>query len=378
MPLGDEFLFLSGEFGRNGGLAIDGEGDFVAAYWWFFYVHLVARGWSDGSPLPSFHPSGGEDAWASAVATVAPGDFAVSWTQVDQNTFEENVFFARFAPDGTPLRPAQQINPTPMATYAAQTAIAARPGGVVVVWEEDPDIKARFVPYRGPPPAPITVNTSGGSRLESPRAAATADGRSLIAWYSDACPPDDPSAGCIRARHFDAAGTPTGVEFMVNVDTTGEQDSPAVAATAAGFVVAWRSEVCSTRCIRGRLFDAEGLPSTGELELDEPGAELTESPWVAAAHEGFLVTWVRSNEGDGAPVARLFDAAGRPLGGELAVSGDPPRFDPFQTRVAANEAGEFVVTWNDDYELWARRFQLALFLDGFESGDTSAWDQTVP
>ena len=46
----------------------------------------------------------------------------------------------------------------------------------------------------------------------------------------------------IAARRFDSANTLIGSEFQVNGYTTGEQNSPTVAADAAGnFVVTWES-----------------------------------------------------------------------------------------------------------------------------------------
>lgn len=62
---------------------------------------------------------------------------------------------------------------------------------------------------------------------------------------------------------------------------------------------------------------------------------------------GFVVTW-QSRETALAPLevlARRFGPDGDPLGGELTVNFDTPESD-FQPAIAANAAGEFVVSWS--------------------------------
>jgi hypothetical protein len=58
----------------------------------------------------------------------------------------------------------------------------------------------------------------------------------------------------IFGQRYDSAGLPVGGEFQANVDTANEQFSPAVAG-ADGFVVVWFGNGRDAR-----LFDAAGVP----------------------------------------------------------------------------------------------------------------------
>src|SRR5262245_2647478 len=68
-----------------------------------------------------------------------------------------------------------------------------------------------------------------------------------------------------------APGDPVGTEFLVNALTTGRQSDPAVVPDgASGFVVVWESEGTAEDSdgsgIRARRFDAAGTPAGGEFQ----------------------------------------------------------------------------------------------------------------
>ena len=189
----------------------------------------------------------------------------------------------------------------------------------------------------------------------------------------------DPSGGCIRARHFGASGAPSGPDFALNSETTDQQTRAAVAPAGDGFVAVWLSVDCGSNCVRGRRVDATGTPLGDDFRIDEAGSGGA-GPGVGGRDSGsFVVAWQRVAGGDFLTYGRAFNASGAPLTGEFQVNTSTSSFalDP---DVAMNAAGEFIVVWSNDYELWSRRFELhdQLFEDGFESGDTSAWSTTIP
>jgi len=86
------------------------------------------------------------------------------------------------------------------------------------------------------------------------------------------------------------------------------------------------------------------------------------------------------------------------LVGGTALAQDPiPRGGQFQinsyttswqtgAKVSGDAGDNFVVVWMSDgsngsdrlgYSIQGQRFTIAIFTDGFESGDTSAWSSTV-
>ena len=105
---------------------------------------------------------------------------------------------------------------------------------------------------------------------------------------------------------------------------------------------------------------------------------------------GFVVSWVSNgspgSDSDGQSIqAQRFSVDGSPEGSQFQVntyrSGD-------QRYSATASHGEgFVVAWasdgssgtdSDGSSIQARRFEISIFSDGFESGDVSAWSQALP
>ena len=124
-----------------------------------------------------------------------------------------------------------------------------------------------------------------------------------------------------------------GNEFLVNTYTAEDQVDPAIGADAQGnLVVVWTSTPSSLHRpsqdgssggIYGRRLDASGQPLGDEIQIHQTTAGNQWLPALAVAPDGsFVVVW--TSEGDGPPypsqtVLRRFDAAGDPLGPEIAV-----------------------------------------------------------
>ena len=137
----------------------------------------------------------------------------------------------------------------------------------------------------------------------------------------------DTNQSSVQAQRLTSDGSTVGGQFQVNTTTTGAQKYPAVGEDGAGgFVVAWAdgSQAPSYR-IQGQRFFPDGQPTGREFLAD---AEATASQ--------------------------------------------------FRSRIDDLGVGRFVVVWPEGNDVKGRRFVVPLFADGFESGDTSAWTNTVP
>jgi len=101
---------------------------------------------------------------------------------------------------------------------------------------------------------------------------ALSNGDFVVTWESyDGV--DDTSGSGIKARIFDAGGNEVVSEFLVNEETNSNQFAPSVAALPnGGFVVTWYSydgvDDTSQTGIKARVFDADGTP-LGPVEADE-------------------------------------------------------------------------------------------------------------
>ena len=147
------------------------------------------------------------------------------------------------------------------------------------------------------------------------------------------------------------AGTPIGGEFQVNTYTTGDQETPAVAMDANGnYVVVWDSvgEDGSLDGIFAQRYGTGGIPLGGEFQINTFVPNRQGLPVVAMLQNGnFVVAW---NSQDESPVgqisvyARVFNADGTPLTGEIKVN-DDNEYPRSGLSIASNANGEFVIGW---------------------------------
>ncbi|MDH3593418.1 MAG: VCBS repeat-containing protein [Rhodospirillales bacterium] len=319
-----------------------------------------------------------------AVALAADGDFVVAWQSKGQDdpsdtsyTTGYGVFAQRFDAAGNALDGEFQVN-TFTTGRQRDAAVASDPAGnFLVVWGgngtgDSYGVFARRYDVAGAALAPeFLVNsfTTGTQRV--PAAAVDDDGDFVVVWAGSA---QDGDGSGIFAQRYDAAGNPLGGEFPVNTVATNNQGDPAVAMDADGdFVVVWQSGLQDGDGygVFARRFDAAGSPlDTPEFQVNVFTAGDQERPGVAMDADGdFAVTW-QSYAQDGSDLgvfARLFDAAGAALGGEIPVNS-------FTTGAQGNPAlamdgdGDFVVAWdtpNQDGNLggvlgvFAQRFDAA-------------------
>src|SRR5262249_36138013 len=100
------------------------------------------------------------------------------------------------------------------------------------------------------------------------------------------------------ARRYDAAGVPTGGEFQVNSFTPGFQNSPAVASDpTGGFVVVWQSNGAAPAArdpdgVFARRFDSTAAPLGAEFQVNSYTTGSQREPAVAIDGDGnFVVVW---------------------------------------------------------------------------------------
>jgi Ca2+-binding RTX toxin-like protein len=202
------------------------------------------------------------------------------------------------------------------------------------------------------------VNTTTGSLQFEPAITALADGRFVVAWTDDSRTGGDTSSFAIRAQIFDADGSRSGAEFLVNSTTDVGQSSPAITALADGrFVVAWTDMSLtgadtSGRAVRAQIFDADGSKSGAEFLLNSTTVNDQLLPAITALADGrFVVAWTDMSltvaDTSGRAVrAQIFDADGSKSGAEFLVNSTTVN-DQNQPAITALADGRFVVAWSD-------------------------------
>lgn len=283
------------------------------------------------SPAAAQHiPAGGEFAVSSDTVTVSPGpsiarnpigETAVLWLG-DCDGF--GVCVRTFNPIGNPLIPELRLDLSTPIFERAPAAALSPAGHLLVVWPGEDLVSrtsrifARTFALDGTPLGPETVVAAGdlSSVLDRPQVAPLPGGGSVVVWGRLGL---DSSGLAIEGRRLDAAGNPLGGVFRVDEATPDVVSNPAVAADGAGnFLVAWESFALTPTAddVLARGFDAAGLPLGGEFAVHLQSAGIQDSPTAAAAPGGeFLVGWrSRSTAAPGPGVyARRVTAAG-PLG----------------------------------------------------------------
>lgn len=178
----------------------------------------------------------------------------------------------------------------------------------------------------------------------------------------------------VAFRWFDSAGNPLASEGAANgsVDVQTCKRRPSVAADAAGnFVVAWDSYDTNTgvvpdqpKRVRGQRFDSLGVPLGSPFDVFDPIPSARNAPtlatpasWtsrgtilgsengvrVAANDAGEFVIAAQA----GAPRAQKFSSSGNRVGPSIQLGTPDARATPFAPSVAIDEQGGFVVTWQN-------------------------------
>src|SRR4051794_40923269 len=111
------------------------------------------------------------------------------------------------------------------------------------------------------------INTTTTNGQTDPAITALADGRFVAAWTDQSATGGDDWGQAVRAQIFNADGSMSGAEFLVNTITTGDQSDPAITALANGrFVVTWMDYSLSAGdlsgdSVRAQIFNADGSKS---------------------------------------------------------------------------------------------------------------------
>jgi hypothetical protein len=356
-------------------------------------------------------------AGGSQVATNAAGEFVVTWIALGPVDGPAFVYARRYGADGRPATDPIAVTHT-LANASKQVVTMRADGSFAVAWTdrgkgEEPILRLRWYSAAGVLEKDSVVTRE---KVVDLAVAGREDGRFVLAWTSA---DDDNSAdsSAVRARVFAADRSPATPEILV--DPLGAE--PAVAIGPAGeLAVAWvhGDQLPSPAIhlqVQMRRLGADGTPD-GPVTTVSPATELgpltiqigkdgqgntllaesgTFEEWGQGTflrrfrHDGkelgpalhlnhdvrslsvgqagnFVVGWTEPL-GDGSRdsrqiFARRFAEDGRPLGGNVAVTGDSPGHRSLG-QVAIGAEGGFVVAWDSDQreefdsDVFARRFQ---------------------
>jgi Ca2+-binding RTX toxin-like protein len=238
---------------------------------------------------------------SSSLTALTDGRFIASWTEFTF-TYGYKVYAGIFEANGLPSGQAFPVS-TGSSNQAHSVVTALADGRFVVSWLDlsgaGYDIRAHIFNADGTESgAEFAVNTTVANDQFESSVTALADGRFVVTWTDESGTGGDTSGSAIRARIFNADGTQSAAEFLVNTTTAGDQIRSDVKALADGrFVVTWTDESgtggdTSGTAVRARIFNADGTQSIPEFLINSTTANDQSRSTVAAMADGrFVVTW---------------------------------------------------------------------------------------
>jgi hypothetical protein len=364
----------------------DGDG------WGVFGQRFDAAGTPVGGEFQVNASSMGNQRYPAA-AMRTDGGFTVVWLGTDADG--DGIVGRRFAANGTPLGGDEVINPTTNGDQSEPDIALDGAGAGLIVWQTDHpgdlEIRGRRLDTAGAlTGGEMVINSTGADEQQLPAVAGSPLGGFVVAWQSHG--QDGPAEGIVM-RRFAANGAPLSTEIIANDFTSGDQLDPAVGVTGDGsFVVLWSDpnhRDGSDSSIQARWFDASANPTGGDIQVNTFTTGDQISPAVACAGpDNAVIVW-QSDDQDGSnwgvygqPMTTAGEAIGREL--RLNTHTASAQHDP---SVARSDAGTFWVVWASSgqdgsgdgvYGLHGVAWVMAeIFADGFESGDTVVWDNTV-
>ncbi|MBL4919448.1 calcium-binding protein, partial [Szabonella alba] len=244
------------------------------------------------------------------------------------------------------------VNPPTSLSRFDSSVEALAGGGFVVVWGSYTtgyiSLGRIFDAAGNPAGEQFPVTFSASTTHVNPAVAALPDGGFVVVRASIAN--FDGTGYNVRGARFDATGTLVGEEFAVNLPVTGWQVNPSVTAlSGGGFVVSWDGENIdpSSYGVAARVFDAAGDPVGDEFAVNTYTDNIQfYSRTTALADGGFVITWASSGQ-DGnsyGAYGQRFDADGARVGLEFRINTQTFGAQ-YDVTVAALEDGGFVATW---------------------------------
>lgn len=188
---------------------------------------------------------------APVMASLAGGGFAVAWQDAGGTLGDadgSSIKLQLFGPDGTPVGSETLVNTATTGNQTLPALVALADGGLVVAWEDrgggdasGAQIAAQIFGADGTRiGSELHINGETAGDQTAPSLAALADGGFIAAWTDASATLGDVEGTAIKARTFDASGTATSDDMLVNTAIEGRQSNAALASLGdAGVIALW-------------------------------------------------------------------------------------------------------------------------------------------
>jgi hypothetical protein len=286
-----------------------------------------------------------------AVARMSSGAFVVVWDSDYQARTGIDIYAQRYAADGTPQGGEIHINDTTQEVQPTVSVGIDASGNFTVVWAEQYGItspvtrwiRARQFNADGTPKAAsfIVRAQDDAPPIKAPVIAMNGDGSFVLTWLERG-PPDQ-----VVAQRYNANGTPAGSLFTVNTANSAVStiDYPRVAAAGSGnFVIVWETftDTLASAGVYGQRYAATGIALGGNFLIGST-ATMQYRPRVAMSSSGAFVVVASSD----AIYACRYNPDGTANGGVFRVDSSPTTHTLLYPDVGMNAIGNAVMVWQN-------------------------------
>jgi hypothetical protein len=283
-------------------VAMDVTGDFVIV--WddnrnddldIFFQRYTSAGTTLGTNTKINNTVIGTDQYAPLIAMDEVGDFVIVWL-IKYQTFTYDIYFQRYTSNGLPLGVNTKVNEQAgLASYTSFSIDAS--GNFVVVWSDsrNGNLDIYFQRYASDG-TPLGINTkvnddTGNNFQSQPSIAMDAVGDFVIVWYDYRNAKED-----IYFQRYTSNGTPLGVNTKVNDDIRiAFRRVPSISINAAGdFIIVWQESnyVQGTHYIFAQKYFPSGNPDGSNYRIVSNAPNHgTELPKVITNNSDILFSW---------------------------------------------------------------------------------------
>nr|NQU93351.1 hypothetical protein [Bacteroidota bacterium] len=235
------FKDAPGEIHKNGNHSLWSNPQGSKSYEPDVYAQMYA---ADGSPLGENFMVNNETGFSfqmdPAITVDSAGNFIIAWE--DNRYNEYDIFFQRYAGDGTPLGGNVRAEGSQYSEFQFNPTIASDPAGnFIIAWSDqrngDSDIYGQRYSNAGSPiDENFLVNTDSSFTQQSfPCISVAPNGNFIISWTDRRNGNDD-----VYAQRYLADGTPFGNNYMISNTGQLDQTFPAVTLGESLIFTAWQ------------------------------------------------------------------------------------------------------------------------------------------
>jgi len=335
---------------------------------------FVQRFTSNGTPAgPVIRASNAPDGTSQRACEAAMSDdgrFFVVWED-RRLGFEGDVFAQAFLRDGSQLGNDLKVNDDVGSGDQLDPTVALDGNGhFIVTWVDHPGgpkgiVAQRFLTDGTEVGEPIVVTDELGSyNPGEPGVAFDGDGNFVVAWCDLVYGAKYGSS--IHGRRFSSQGVALGASFRVDTGTHSAFGATVACQPDGDFLICWCDDIDDAKNSEPDVY-VQHYRSDGSLDginvklNDDGGTTSQTSPDIAVDASGnYVIVWSDDRDGDDHPYLQRIASDGTRLGPNQRIESTMVPHYRCAAAVAADDGGNFVVTWIRELEgsrgVYAQRF----------------------